>query len=117
MSCPNSTGILLTTFHLSPERRRLFFYGVCVPSRLSAAYLLHVFPGLVVLARVFAALSLVKLGNDLRNDFSDSNQWWSKKVQMFTSALVLFANVRLVPWLVAFDVLIGVAQASYHEFC
>jgi hypothetical protein len=117
MSCPNSMGILLTTFHLSPERRRLFFYGVCVPSRLAVAYLLYLFPGLVVLARVFAALSLVKLGNDLRNDLSNPNQWWSKKAQMFTSVLVLFANVRLVPWLAAFDVLIGVVQALYHGFC
>jgi hypothetical protein len=117
MSCPNSTGILLTTFHLSPEQRRIVFYGVCVPTRLSVAYLLNVFPRSVVLARVFAALSLVKLGNDLRNDISNPNQWWSKKAQMVTSVCVLFANVRLVPWLVAFDVLIGVVQALYHGFC
>ena len=115
MICPNTSGI----FHdFSPQVRQRLFYFVCVPTRLTIAYLVAQDSTWIPYVVLFASATIVKLLYDIL--YGANQQWWSKELQFIMACAIVacyfIKQIDMIPQIMLVSVLLGVFQ-SFQGFC
>ena len=138
MSCPNSdknfdktlSNFVDITSEDYPNTRKHIFYGVCVPVRLMLYTLVFIYrdaPAIQYIIAIASLIAIINLGNTLLNNDTVTNQWWSKKFQLFIAILLLISTVlkisgynistMVVPIILFASLFGGVLQSMLITFC
>ena len=136
--CPNSNIIFdnffyklnlidpLMTNEQKAERRKYLYYHTCIPVRLIILVFLFTFkdtswlPYLVLLSSLIASINILFFRKQ-------DNQWWSNKITLSVSLLLLLSSFMIVlkynipryfiPLIFLMSIIVGIFQSTLQPFC
>jgi len=126
---PNFNRVLQVMLgDVTPTKRQMLFYGVCIPVRLTlylTVLLFHNYRFIPILVGLASLIAILNLGSSLWSN-SPQPQWWSKRFQAIMSILIFLACIAVwykkiesyyIPMLLFISLSGGFLQSLINPIC